>query len=131
MHNVPRFVRGRHTTNRLHIHPDDAAERGLCEDDLCELRTPAGHIRVPVHLSDAMMRGTVSLPHGWGHAEAAGLRVANRTTGANYNELSPDGPEALERLSGMAQLTGFAVECVRIGPNAAHARDPLESTGVD
>lgn len=131
MHNVPRFVRGRRTTNRLHMHPDDAAARELGEGDVCELRTPAGEIRVPVHLSDAMMRGTVSLPHGWGHALASGLRVANRTTGANYNELSADGPDALEPLSGMAQLTGFAVECVRAGPNGARTRDSQGSTGVD
>jgi len=128
---VPRFVRGARSTNRLHIHPDDAEARGLGEGDLCALRTASGEIRVPVHLSEAMMRGTVSLPHGWGHAAASGLSVASRTTGGNYNELSCDGPGALEPLSGMARLTGFAVECVRVEGNQGKPHEATASAEVD
>lgn len=131
MHNVPRFVRGARGTNRLHIHPEDAEARGLGEGDLCALRTRSGEIRVPVHLSEAMMRGSVSLPHGWGHAAASGLRVASRTSGRNYNELSRDGPDALEPLSGMAPLTGFAVECERVEANHESPGEATSSAEVD
>ena len=61
LHNVPRFVRGARATNQLHMHPDDAAGRGLTEGDACVLRAGEGEIVVPVHLTDRMMRGTVSV----------------------------------------------------------------------
>jgi formate dehydrogenase len=66
------------------------------------------------------MPGTVALPHGWGHQHATGLSVASRTTGVNVNLLAADGPEALEAISGMANLTGFPVDVApAAGPLAA------------
>jgi formate dehydrogenase len=56
------------------------------------------------------MPGTVALPHGWGHQHAAGLSVASRTSGVNVNLLAADGPDRVERISGMAHLTGIPVE---------------------
>ena len=56
------------------------------------------------------MRGTVALPHGWGHQHAQGLSVARRAHGVNVNLLAADGPGRLERISGMAHLTGFVVD---------------------
>ena len=45
----------------------------------------------------------------WGHQHATGLSIASRTRGVNVNLLAADGPECIERVSGMAQLTGFPV----------------------
>ncbi len=55
------------------------------------------------------MPGTVALPHGWGHQDSA-LGVARKTTGVNVNLLAADGPDRLEKVSGMAHLTGFLVD---------------------
>jgi formate dehydrogenase len=68
---------------------------------------------VPVLLTDEMTRGTVALPHGWGHR--GGWRLANEAGGANFNLLAPSEPESLERLAGMAHLTGIPV---RVEPAA-------------
>ena len=77
-------------------------------------------VRVPVRLLPELMPGTVALPHGWGHQAAEGLSVASRTRGVNVNLLSPDGPDRIEKLSGMAHLTGFVVDVKPAAGEQAH-----------
>ena len=55
------------------------------------------------------MPGTVALPHGWGH-QSTHMNVANKTKGVNVNILVADGPDQLEKVSGMVKLTGILVE---------------------
>ncbi len=109
LHNHPRFVAGRRSTNYLYMHPDDARRAGVGSGTLVEVRSEAGAVRLPVHVTTDMMPGAVALPHGWGHQDAEGLTVARETTGANVNLLAADGPESLEYFSGMAQLNGIRV----------------------
>jgi len=108
-HNDPAFVKGRRATNYLYVHPDDAARLGLAEGALARVESAAGAVAVPVAITPDIMPRTVALPHGWGHQAAQGLSVASRTTGVNANLLAPDGPDAIEPLSGMAQFNGIAV----------------------
>jgi anaerobic selenocysteine-containing dehydrogenase len=110
LHNHPRFVAGRRSTNYLYMHPDDARRAGIQSGEMVEVKSSAGSIRLPAQLTEDMMPGAVALPHGWGHQDAEGLSVASQTSGANVNLLASDGPEALEPLSGMAQLNGIVVE---------------------
>ena len=76
-------------------------------------------------LSD-LQPGTVALPHGWGHQHAPGLAVASKTSGVNANLLAADGPDAIERVSGMARLTGILVE---VNP-AAGPQDAASWSGI-
>ena len=66
MHNSERLVSGRHRCVLL-MHPEDAAQRGLASGARVVLKSRAGEIEVPIEISDEIMRGVVSLPHGWGH----------------------------------------------------------------
>lgn len=109
-HNLDRFVAGKNRTNYLYLHPEDAARLGLAAGDLADVRSEAATVRVAVQLLEDLMPGTVALPHGWGHQHARGLSVASRTEGVNVNLLASDGPERLERISGMAHLTGIPVD---------------------
>ena len=99
---------GRHT-NYLYMHQEDAARRGIVEGGLADVAPETGKVRVPVRFLDDIMAGTVALPHGWGHQHTR-LSVASRTSGVNVNLLAADGPDRIERVSGMAQLTGIPVE---------------------
>ncbi len=118
-HNLDEFVEGARHTNYLYVHPDDAARAGLADGDLADVTTDTATVRVPVRLLEDLMPGTVALPHGWGHQHAAGLSVASRTTGVNVNLLAADGPDRIERVSGMAHLSGFVVDVKRAaGPLA-------------
>jgi hypothetical protein len=63
---------------------------------------------VTVELSDSLMPGVVSLPHGWGHdLPGAQLGVAAQRPGANLNALLDI--EARDPLSGNAVLSGTPV----------------------
>jgi anaerobic selenocysteine-containing dehydrogenase len=108
-HNLEDFVTGDRATNYLYMHPDDARAAGIGEDDLADVRTATNAVRVPVRLLADLMPGTVALPHGWGH-QASRNTIAKKTRGVNVNLLAADGPDALERVSGMAHLTGIVVD---------------------
>ena len=82
--------------------------------------------RLPIELLDELQPGTVALPHGWGHQHAKGLGVASRTRGVNVNLLAADGADRLERVSGMAHLTGLPVDVRR----AAGPRDTTTWSGL-
>jgi anaerobic selenocysteine-containing dehydrogenase len=110
MHNVRSLLDQSHSTNFLYMHPSDAAERGIRDRQLCQVSSSTGQVQVPVKLTEELIRGTVALPHGWGHQTAQGLTVASKTRGVNSNVLAPDGPAQLEALSGMARLTAVEVQ---------------------
>ncbi len=98
------------SSNHLYMHPEDAASVGLAEGELADVTSEVATVRIAVRYLSDLMRGTVAMPHGWGHQEAAGLSVASKLGGVNVNLLAADGPDHVEALSGMVQLTGILVE---------------------
>src|SRR4051794_23446442 len=106
MHNSPLLLRG----GRVHaarVNPDDAAACGLADGDPVRISSKSGAIELPVKVTDEMSRGTVAVPHGWGHR--GGWQLANGTGGVNVNALASAEPEDLERPAGMAFLNGIPV----------------------
>jgi anaerobic selenocysteine-containing dehydrogenase len=90
------------------MHPDDAQRRGLAAGQAVVVRSRVGHVEVPLEVSDEVMPGVVSLPHGWGHARAGvAMRVAEAHPGASVNDLTDE--LFVDTLSGNASLTGVPV----------------------
>ena len=114
LHNHPRFVAGKRSTNYLYMNPEDGGRVGVESGAMVEVRSRVASVRLPVQLTDEMMVGAVALPHGWGHQDADGLSVASQTRGANVNLLAADGPDELEYFSGMAKLNGIWVEVLPV-----------------
>jgi anaerobic selenocysteine-containing dehydrogenase len=108
MHNVEVLVKGKPRCV-LHVHPDDAASRGLIDGGQAKVTSRVATVVVPVEVTDGIRPGVVSLPHGWGH-DLAGSRlgVAARHAGVNSNLLADD--LAVEALTGTAVLNGIPVE---------------------
>jgi anaerobic selenocysteine-containing dehydrogenase len=89
MHNAPALMRGRDRCTLL-VHPDDALRLGVADNEIATVETDTGSIDVLVQVSDEMMPGAVSLPHGWGHGlPGTRLDVANAHPGVNSNLLNP------------------------------------------
>jgi anaerobic selenocysteine-containing dehydrogenase len=109
-HNISRMTEKGRETNYAYLHPDDLNELGLQAGDLVDVKSATATIRIPVQPLDTLMPKVVAVPHGWGHQHAKGLNHANKLRGVNVNILAADGPEALDRISGMAHLTGIPVE---------------------
>src|SRR5262249_29179197 len=104
MHNSERLVEGPPRCPPL-IHPRAATARGLTDGTPATVKTARGSIEVPVEISDEMMPGVVSVPHGWGHARAGTrLRVAATAPGASVNDILD--PAIVDELSGTSALTG-------------------------
>jgi formate dehydrogenase len=102
MHNSPRLMPDKRR-HHLHVNPADAAALGLAEDDLAGLTSAGDTIEIQVTLNPEMIRGTVALPHGWGHA--GGWQRANRAGGSTSNFLS----SKVEAISGTSVLNGIPV----------------------
>jgi anaerobic selenocysteine-containing dehydrogenase len=105
MHNVPALMRGKDRCTLL-IHPDDARRIGVQSGDAAEVSTCEGSLTVPAEVSDEMMPGVVSLPHGWGHGlDGTRLHVANGQPGVNSNLLNPahllDVPSSTQVVNGV------------------------------
>jgi len=110
LHNVPKLVSGADRCTLL-MHPADAATRNLDDGARVTVRSRVGEVTVPVQLSDEVMPGVVSLPHGYGHGrEGVRLQVAAEHAGASVNDLSDD--LRVDALSGNAALSGVPVEVV-------------------
>lgn len=108
MHNVNVLVKGKERCTLL-IHPDDAARTGVTDGSVASVRSEAGQVEVPVEVSDEMMPGVVSLPHGWGHDKAGTrLSVAREHPGVNNNLLAPG--HLTDPLSNNAVVNGIPVE---------------------
>ena len=108
MHNLEPLVRGPRRY-AMHVHPDDAARFGLVDGGTARVRSRAGEIEAPVEVTDAVMPGVVSIPHGWGHGAAgARLPVAAKHAGVNVNALTDE--LDIEPISGNAVLNGVPVE---------------------
>jgi anaerobic selenocysteine-containing dehydrogenase len=111
LHNVEVLVRGWDRCTLL-IHPDDAARCGVRSGAPARVTSEAGSLEVPVEVSDEMMPGVVSLPHGWGHDQAeTRQRVARAHAGVNSNLLAPGA--LTDPISNNAVVNGIPVE---VGP---------------
>ncbi len=124
MHNLPILVRGPERCT-VQVHPDDAARLGLADGATARVRSRVGAIELPVEVTDEVMAGVVSVPHGWGHGvRGVGWNVAAGAGGANSNALTDE--LAVEPLSGTAILNGIPVEVEPVAvaaPAAAAAAD--------
>jgi anaerobic selenocysteine-containing dehydrogenase len=108
MHNLPLLAKGPERCTLL-VNPQDAARLGLAAGSRARVHRDGREVQAPVELSESMMPGVVSLPHGWGHDLAgAQLGVAAERPGANLNAVLDE--RLLDPLSGNAVLSGVAVQ---------------------
>jgi len=111
MHNFPRLMRGRDRCTLL-MHPRDADRLGLADESRVAVASRTGRVTAPLEISDRVMPGVVSLPHGWGHdREGTRLATANSHPGASLNDLTDD--RQVDLLCGTAALNGVAVRVER------------------
>ena len=107
MHNVSRLTRGQPRCT-LMVHPTDAASYGIRDGQPVSVVSRVGRINLPAQITDAIMPGVVSIPHGYGHARN-GLNhgVDAKYSGSSINDLTDE--LALDELTGNAALCGIPV----------------------
>ena len=108
MHNLTPLVGGQNRCT-AQLHPADAARLGLADGQLARVRSRTGEIEVPVEVTEGIMPGVVSIPHGFGHAvDGVRMSVAAATAGVNSNLVADEA--LLDVPSGNAVLNGIPVE---------------------
>jgi anaerobic selenocysteine-containing dehydrogenase len=118
LHNSYRMVKGKKRCLAL-VNPRDAAQRRLQDGDMATVSSRVGSILIAVELSEDIMPGVISIPHGWGHhLDGTRLRVAQQHAGVNTNILTDD--YFLDSVSGNAALNGVPVSL---------SRDPAAAQG--
>jgi anaerobic selenocysteine-containing dehydrogenase len=107
MHNLPTLAKGPFRCVAL-VHPSDAARLQLVSGGRARIDSGGRTVEVVVEVSDEMMPGVVSLPHGWGHDQpGTRMAVAAERPGANLNAILDD--QLRDPLSGNAVLTGVPI----------------------
>jgi anaerobic selenocysteine-containing dehydrogenase len=107
MHNLPVLAKGAYRCTAL-VHPQDAARLGLADGAMARLENGDRTIEAQVELSEDMMPGVVSLPHGWGHnLPGTQMNVAAERPGVNLNALLDE--NLRDPLSGNAVLSGVPI----------------------
>jgi anaerobic selenocysteine-containing dehydrogenase len=106
-HNLHALVKGPERCTLL-VNVDDARRLGLAAGSRVQVTSRVGRVVAPVEISDEMMPGVVSLPHGWGHdVEGIRMSVAREHAGVNSNVLTDH--HALDVPTGNAVLNGIPV----------------------
>ena len=107
MHNSQRLVKGPRRCTLL-MHPADATRLGINDGTRVRVRSRAGAIAVDAELSEEIMPGVVSLPHGWGHDRPGTHQsVASAHPGASINDLTDE--LVVDAVSGNAAFSGVSV----------------------
>ena len=107
MHNLPKLVSGPERCTVL-VHPDDAERVGVTDGEAAVVSSANGQIELQALVTDDMMPGVISIPHGWGHdLEGVDMDVARAHAGVNVNVLGDS--STLEALTGNAVLNGIPV----------------------
>ncbi|MGH8914951.1 MAG: molybdopterin-dependent oxidoreductase [Acidimicrobiia bacterium] len=107
MHNIDVLMKGKDRCT-LQISPGDAERIGVSAGGQVKVTSAVATLVAPVEITEDIMPGVVSLPHGWGHdLEGSALAVAAERPGVNSNRLSTG---EMDPVSGNAILNGIGVE---------------------
>lgn len=112
MHNSERLVKGRNRCT-LMMHSADAQNLNLDSQSIVKVSSRVGCIELPVEITDNMMQGVVSMPHGYGHArKGVQLDIATKHAGVSINDLTDE--YVLDELTGNAAFNNVAVKVEKI-----------------
>jgi anaerobic selenocysteine-containing dehydrogenase len=109
LHNLPALAKGPNRCTLL-LHPDDAKRLGVEGGKFVRVKSRIGEVEVECQITDEMMPGVVSLPHGYGH-KLKGVRLSvaqQKQPGACSNYLTDE--TVLDIPSGTHVANGIPVE---------------------
>ncbi|PJZ36731.1 dehydrogenase [Leptospira levettii] len=112
MHNLPKLMTGKPRCTMM-VHPDDARLLGISNHEEVIVESKVGKLRIPVEITDELMKGVVSIPHGFGHNRSGtNQKVATQFSGVSINDLTDD--QSIDEFSGNAAFSGIQVKILKI-----------------
>ena len=108
MHNSERLTKGKERCTLL-MHSNDATKLNLIDNQTVTVTSNVGQVQLPIEITDTMMQGVVSIPHGWGHhRKGTDITVAQKHAGVSLNDLTNN--MQLDILTGNADFSGTKVK---------------------
>ena len=125
LHNSQRLVKGKNRCT-LMIHPVDAKKSKLKNGDTALVESKVGMLHIETQITDDIMQGVISIPHGWGHSmQGTQLEIASKHPGVNLNILSDD--KFVDKLTGTTAFNGIPVSVSKVNISA---QDPEHKTST-
>lgn len=113
LHNIHSYIKGKNRCT-LMVNPKDANKLNIDTGGKVRVKSRIGEVIADVEVTESMMPGVVSLPHGWGHrySDSQQTLANNKHPGASCNDLVDD--EILDIPSGTSVVNGVQVELLAI-----------------
>ncbi len=107
MHNSERLVKGKSRCT-LMMHPDDAQRLSIVNGQKVIVKSRVGSLQIEAELTEDLMTGVVSIPHGWGHhRNGIKIEIAEKHAGVSINDITDDA--FFDPLFGNGALNGVKV----------------------
>ena len=112
MHQFAKLSQSSHVKCTAMINEGDARQLSIAEGDLIKVSSKVGSIVLPAEITDTIMPGVVSIPHGFGHTRKD-TRIPNAEAkpGVSVNDITD--PKCVDPLTGNAAFSGQPVMLAR------------------
>ena len=114
MHNVPGLAKGKNRCTVM-MHSNDAERFSYTDNETVKVTSRVGEIELPVEITDHMMPGVLSIPHGFGHIKkGTQLDIANdpKNAGVSVNDITDE--KRMDPLTGNAAFSGQIVKISKL-----------------
>jgi anaerobic selenocysteine-containing dehydrogenase len=107
MHNSAKLMKGKNRCTLL-IHPKDAKRLAIAENTSVTVKSRVGEVQLPIEISEDIMPGVVSIPHGYGHNRTGTkMSVAEKYPGVSLNDLSDE--KIIDKLTGNSAFSALRI----------------------
>ncbi len=108
MHNTNRLVKGNERCTLL-MNEADAKKLNLADQQQVTVTSNVGSVEIAIEINNEMIRGVVSIPHGWGHNyNNTKMEIAQQNAGISINDLTD--ANRIDELTGNADFSGTKVK---------------------
>ncbi|MGB3468720.1 MAG: molybdopterin-dependent oxidoreductase [Cyclobacteriaceae bacterium] len=112
LHNTEKLMKGKNRCTMM-IHSSDARRLEINDKEIVTVRSAAGEINIETEITDDLMPGVVSIPHGFGHhKKGIKLAVASKYAGVSLNDITDH--NQLDELTGNAAFSGVRVDILKV-----------------
>jgi len=110
MHNIEGLTRGRNRCT-LMMHSSDAEKLQLTNNQGVTVQSETGSIAIPLEITDTLMPGVLSIPHGFGHTKkGVRLDVATQEGNAGVSVNDITNQNRIDPVTGNAAFSGQIVK---------------------
>ncbi len=108
LHNSYRLVKGKSRCT-LMLHPKTAEQYSIVDGQDVKVTSRVGSVIIAAEVTDELMPGVVSIPHGFGHGrKGTQQEIAQEHAGVSVNDLTDD--TLIDELCGNAAVNGVPVQ---------------------